>query len=90
MKEIDKIVSDDTEIRAYVHSLMNVYYDVATCGISEQCDRYTICRAFYPEISGFYTKYLGYLRPFDENWNIGKLDQIGKFIDMCASTVELD
>jgi len=88
MKEIDKIVTDDATIRAYVHSLMNVYYDVATCGISEQCDPLTICRAFFPEISGYYTKYRGYLQPFNEKWNIGKLDQIGKFIDMCTSRSE--
>ncbi|HYB09064.1 MAG TPA: hypothetical protein VEJ16_05285, partial [Alphaproteobacteria bacterium] len=83
MNQIQNIVDSDSKIKIHVHNLINVYYDVGTCGLSKQCDAGTICKAFYPEISGFYTKYYGYLQFFEKNWNIGKLAEIGNFVDMC-------
>ena len=83
MSEIMGIINGNEEIKTHVHNLINVYYDVGTCGLSKQCDPHTICQAFYPEISGFYTKYYGYLQYFESTWQMGKLSQIGNFVDMC-------
>ena len=83
MDNIAKLINSDETIRTHVHDLLNVYYDISTCGISGQCDKTVLCNAFFPEISGFYAKYFGYLKYFDDNWNIGKIPQIGKFLDMC-------
>jgi hypothetical protein len=89
MNEIRSIINSNEEIKTHVHNLINVYYDVGTCGLSKQCDPHTICQAFYPEISGFYTKYYGYLQYFETNWNIGKLSQIGNFVDMCEPYIAI-
>ena len=83
MEDIEKIINNDETIKTHIHDLLNVYYDIATCGVSHQCERAMICTAFYPEIQGFYTKYYGYLQTFDDRWNIGKIFQIGHFLDMC-------
>jgi hypothetical protein len=79
---VQKIVNANEKIKAQVHDLMNVYYDIAACGLSEECDTATICTAFFPEIQNYYLNYKGYLQDFQRNY-FGKFLQIGKFVDFC-------